>query len=64
MSLVILAGVITIFVFPLLNALESMGGRGLCLVFGVVVLATVAIVTLIQRRLPAEQKTLPDVVMH
>ena len=44
--------------------LESMGGRGLYLVFGVVVLATVAIVTLIQRRLSAEQKTLPDVVMH
>jgi PPP family 3-phenylpropionic acid transporter len=44
--------------------LESMGGRGLYLVFGVVVLATVAIVTLIQRRLPAEQKTLPGVVMH
>ncbi|MFB0534437.1 MAG: MFS transporter [Anaerolineae bacterium] len=44
--------------------LESMGGRGLYLVFGVVVLATVAIVTLIQRRLPAEQKTLPNVVMH
>jgi PPP family 3-phenylpropionic acid transporter len=44
--------------------LESMGGRGLYLVFGVVVLATVAIVTLIQRRLPAEQKTSPHVVMH
>ena len=44
--------------------LESMGGRGLYLVFGIVVLATVAIVTLIQRRLPAEQKTLPKVVMH
>jgi PPP family 3-phenylpropionic acid transporter len=44
--------------------LESMGGRGLYLVFGLVVLATVAIVTLIQRRLPAEQKTSPNVVMH
>jgi PPP family 3-phenylpropionic acid transporter len=44
--------------------LESMGGRGLYLVFGVAVLATVAIVTLIQRRLPAEQKTSPNVVMH
>ncbi len=44
--------------------LESMGGRGLYLVFGVVVLATVAIVTLIQRRLPAEQKTSPSVMMH
>jgi uncharacterized membrane protein YfcA len=37
--------------------LESVGGRGLHLVFGVVLLAVVAIVTLIQRRLPAEQKT-------
>ena len=44
--------------------LESMGGRGLYLVFGVAVLATVAIVTLIQRRLPAEQKTSLNVVMH
>jgi len=39
--------------------LESVGGRGLYLVFGVVLLAIVAIVTLIQRRLPAEQKTSP-----
>jgi PPP family 3-phenylpropionic acid transporter len=44
--------------------LESVGGRGLYLVFGVVLLAIVAIVTLIQRRLPAEQKTSPHVVMH
>jgi PPP family 3-phenylpropionic acid transporter len=44
--------------------LESMGGRTLYLVFGVIVLATVAIVALIQRCLPAEQKTLPRVVMH
>lgn len=44
--------------------LESMGGRGLYLVFGVVVLAIMAMVTLIQRRLPAEQKTSPDAVMH
>jgi PPP family 3-phenylpropionic acid transporter len=44
--------------------LESMGGRVLYLVFGVIVLATVAIVALIQRCLPAEQKTSPYVVMH
>ena len=44
--------------------LEGMGGRGLYFVFGIAVLATVAIVTLIQRRLPAEQKTSPDVAMH
>jgi PPP family 3-phenylpropionic acid transporter len=43
--------------------LESTGGRGLYLAFGVTVLATVAIVTLIQRRLPAEQKPSPPVVM-
>jgi PPP family 3-phenylpropionic acid transporter len=34
--------------------LEGVGGRGLYLVFGVAVLAIVAIVTLVQRRLPAE----------
>jgi PPP family 3-phenylpropionic acid transporter len=44
--------------------LESVGGRGLYLVFGVVLLAIVVIVTLIQRRLPAEQKTSAHVVMH
>ena len=44
--------------------LESVGGRGLYLVFGVVLLAIVAIVTLVQRRLPAEQKTSPHGVMH
>ncbi len=40
--------------------LEGIGGRGLYLVFGVIVLATVAIAALIQRCLPAEQ-TSPDV---
>jgi PPP family 3-phenylpropionic acid transporter len=44
--------------------LESMGGRVLYLVSGVFTLATVAIVTLIQRYLPAEQKTSPNVAMH
>lgn len=44
--------------------LENVGGRGLYLFFGVAVLAIVAIVTLIQRRLPAEQKPSPHVVMH
>jgi hypothetical protein len=44
--------------------LESMGGRVLYLVFGVIVLATVAIVALIQRCLPAEQKTSPYVVIR
>lgn len=44
--------------------LEGMGGRGLYLVFAVVVLAIVVIATLIRRRLPAEQKTSPHVVMH
>ena len=38
--------------------LESIGGRGLYLVFGIIVLATVAIVTLIRKRLLAE-KTSP-----
>ena len=42
--------------------LESVGGRGLYLVFGVVLLAIVAVVTLIQRRLPAEQRTSPHVL--
>jgi PPP family 3-phenylpropionic acid transporter len=42
--------------------LEGMGGRGLYLVFGVAVLATVAIVALIGRRLPAELKRSPAVV--
>ncbi len=40
--------------------LENIGGRGLYLVFGIIVLATVAIVTLIQKRLLAE-KTSPNV---
>jgi len=44
--------------------LESMGGRGLFLVFGVALLAIVAVVTLIERRLPAEQGTSPHVVMR
>ena len=44
--------------------LESVGGRGLYLVFGVVVLAIVAIVTLIQRRLPVDQKTSPHVAVR
>jgi PPP family 3-phenylpropionic acid transporter len=43
--------------------LESVGGRGLYLVFGLVVLVTVAIVTLIQRSLPAEQAS-PRVMGH
>jgi PPP family 3-phenylpropionic acid transporter len=44
--------------------LEGMGGRGLYLVFGVAVLAIVAIVMLIHTRLPAEQKRLPPAVAH
>lgn len=44
--------------------LEGVGGRGLYLVFGVVVLAIVAIVMLIHSRLPAEQKGLPPAVAH
>ncbi len=44
--------------------LEGIGGRGLYLVFGVAVLAVVAIAALIGRRLPAEQATSPAVVAH
>jgi PPP family 3-phenylpropionic acid transporter len=40
--------------------LESIGGRGLYFVFGVAVLAIVAIVVLIQRRLPAERQISPN----
>ncbi|HEY43239.1 MAG TPA: MFS transporter [Anaerolineae bacterium] len=43
--------------------LERIGGRGLYLVYGVIVLVTVAVVTLITRRLPAERKTLPNAVL-
>ena len=43
--------------------LESMGGRGLYLVFGAAVLAIVAIVALIQGRLPAEQEISPNAVI-
>jgi PPP family 3-phenylpropionic acid transporter len=39
--------------------LERMGGHGLYLVYGVIVLVTVAVVALLGRRLPAEQKALP-----
>jgi len=44
--------------------LERMGGRGLYLVFGVMVLAIVAIVTLIQRGLPVESKASPNLVIE
>lgn len=39
--------------------LEKVGGRGLYLVFGTFVLAIVVVVTLIRKRLPAEQGTPP-----
>jgi predicted MFS family arabinose efflux permease len=35
--------------------LESIGGRGMYLVFGVMVLVGIAVITLVERRLPAEQ---------
>ena len=39
--------------------LESIGGRGMYLVFGVIVLTIVGIVAVIGRRLPTEQKVAP-----
>jgi PPP family 3-phenylpropionic acid transporter len=41
--------------------LEHIGGRDLYLIYGVIVFITVAVTTLLGRRLPAKQKTLPDV---
>jgi predicted MFS family arabinose efflux permease len=35
--------------------LESIGGRGMYLVFGVALLVSTAVITLVDRRLPAEQ---------
>jgi uncharacterized membrane protein YfcA len=35
--------------------LESIGGQGMYFVFGVMVLVSVAIITLFERRLPVEQ---------
>jgi len=43
--------------------LDSLGGRGLYFVFGVAVLTIVAIVALVQRRLPVEQQAAPNVVI-
>jgi PPP family 3-phenylpropionic acid transporter len=43
--------------------LENIGGRGLYFVFGVAVLIIVAMVAVIQKRLPAEQKTSLTVMM-
>ena len=40
--------------------LERIGGRGIFLVYGVIVFIVLAVVTLLSRRLPTEQKTLPD----
>jgi predicted MFS family arabinose efflux permease len=42
--------------------LESWGGRSLYLVFGVIVLATVAMAALMHKRLPPEQTTSPNAV--
>jgi PPP family 3-phenylpropionic acid transporter len=44
--------------------LESMGGRGIYFVFGTAVLAIVAVVALIHRRLPEEQSIPPRVVIE
>lgn len=44
--------------------LEDVGGRGLHLIFGGIVLAIVALVALIERRLPAEQVTSSNGVME
>ena len=44
--------------------LEDVGGRGLHLVFGGIMLAIVALVALIERRLPAEQVTSSNGVME
>jgi PPP family 3-phenylpropionic acid transporter len=44
--------------------LESVGGRGLFLIFGIIVLVVAAIVALVQRRLPAELQTAPTVAMN
>lgn len=40
--------------------LERIGGRGIFLVYGVIVFIVLAVVTLLSRRLPAKLKTLPD----
>ena len=43
--------------------LERLGGRGLYIVFGIIVLAIVALVALIQSRLPTERPTSHDIAM-
>jgi uncharacterized membrane protein YfcA len=44
--------------------MESQGGRGLYLVFGVVVLVTVAMVAFVQSRLPAKPTTSPTIALN